>query len=226
MGIKIIIYTNKPGRIIGRGGKNINEITESLKKKFNLENPQVDVKSIQNPNLDAKIVAKQIASAIEMGYNYKKIGNLTMKRVMDSGAIGAEIVIAGKMGGNKGMTAKFLDGYLKHCGNPAKELVDKGFEEANTKPGKVGVQVKIMREFEDITGDRRRTKEARVVQLEIAEVLEKTEDKPDEEVLLEEIIGKEKPAEAVEKPKKRARKPKDAAPAKPEESGEKLKKEE
>ena len=99
LGVKIIIYTNKPGRIIGRGGKNINEITEVIKEKFGLENPQIDVKAIRNPNLDAKIVAKQIASALEKGYNYKKIGNLSMKRVMDAGAIGVEIIISGRLGG-------------------------------------------------------------------------------------------------------------------------------
>ncbi len=73
LGIKIIIYTNKPGRIIGRGRKNINEMTEAIKNRFDLENPQLDVKSIRNPDLDARIVAKQIASALEKGYNYKKI---------------------------------------------------------------------------------------------------------------------------------------------------------
>ena len=153
LGIKIVIYTNKPGRIIGRGGKNINEITDALKLRFGLENPQVDIKSIRNPNLDAKIVAKQIASALERGYNYKKIGNLTLKRIMDSGAIGAEIIISGKLGGGKGVMSKFIDGYIKHSGQPAKELVDYGFEEANTKPGKIGIQVKIMKEFRDITGN-------------------------------------------------------------------------
>ena len=152
LGIKIIIYTNKPGRIIGRGGKNINEITEAVKQRFGLENPQLDVKTIRNPNLDAKIVAKQIASAIERGYNHRKIGNLTIKRIMGAGAIGAQIVISGKVGGGKAMTSKFVEGYLKHCGQPAKDLVNVGFEEALVKLGKIGVKVKIMTKFMDITG--------------------------------------------------------------------------
>jgi len=154
LGIKIVIYTNKPGRIIGRGGKNINEMTEALKTRFNLENPQLDVKTIGNPNLDAKIVAKQIASALERGYNYKKIGNLTVKRVMQSGAIGVQIVIAGKLGGGKGLTSKFTEGYVKYAGHPVDELVDEGFEEAQTRPGKIGVRVKILKEFIDITGEK------------------------------------------------------------------------
>ncbi len=161
LGVKIIIYTNKPGRIIGRGGKNINEITEMIKIKFGFENPQIDVKGIRDPNLDPRIVAKQIASALERGYNFKKIGNLSMKRVMEAGAIGVEIVISGRLGGGggKSMQGKFIAGYLKRCGHPSKELVDYGFEEAITKPGKIGIKVRIMKEFMDISGEIRKTME-------------------------------------------------------------------
>jgi predicted RNA-binding protein YlqC (UPF0109 family) len=65
MGIKILIHTNKPGRIIGRSGRNINEMTDAIRGRFGLENPQLDVKIIRNPDLDARIVAKQIASSRE-----------------------------------------------------------------------------------------------------------------------------------------------------------------
>jgi small subunit ribosomal protein S3 len=145
LGVKVVIHTDRPGRIIGVGGRKINEMTDRLKEEFKLENPQVDVKSIEKPDLDAKIVAKKITSALERGYNYKKIGNIMLKRVMGAGAIGTEIVISGKLGGSKGRTGKFTDGYLKHCGQPAKDLVDHGFYEANTRPGKIGVQVSIMK---------------------------------------------------------------------------------
>lgn len=153
LGVKVVIYTDRPGRIIGAGGRKINELTDKLKEEFKLENPQIDVKSIDKVDLDAKIVAKRITSALERGYNYKKIGNIMMKRVMDAGAIGVEIVIAGKLGGSKGRTGKFTEGYLKHCGQPAKDLVDYGFEEANTRPGKIGVQVRIMKSTPVIAED-------------------------------------------------------------------------
>ena len=153
LGVKIVIHTDRPGRIIGAGGRKINELTDRLKEEFKLENPQVDVKSIENPDVDAKIVAKRITSALERGYNYKKIGNIMLKRVMDAGAIGVEIIIAGKLGGSKGRRGKFTDGYLKHCGQPAKELVDYGFSEANTKPGKIGVQVRVMKSVPLIATD-------------------------------------------------------------------------
>jgi small subunit ribosomal protein S3 len=205
LGIKIVIHTNKPGRIIGRGGQNINEMTEAIKKHFNLENPQLDVKKIENPNLDASIVAKQIASALEKGFNYKKIGNLTVKRVMDSGAMGVQIVISGKLGGGKGAVAKFIKGYLKHSGDTREKLVDEGFEEALTKPGKIGVKVMIMKEFRDITGRIRNITEMKHISEDLA--------KPLTEVLAE------VPDEDIEKPKEekkaKARKPsKKAAPKK------------
>jgi small subunit ribosomal protein S3 len=153
-----VIYTDRPGRIIGSGGKKINEMTETLKTKFNLENPQIDVKSIGNPDLDARIVAKKITTALESGYNYKKIGNVMLKRIMDAGAIGAEIIISGKLGGSKGRMGKFVSGYLKHCGEPSKEFVDYGFHEANTRPGKIGVKVKIMKEMPKIVEEKTKEK--------------------------------------------------------------------
>jgi small subunit ribosomal protein S3 len=134
-------------------------MTDKLKEVFKLENPQIDVKSIDRPDLDATIIAKKIASTLERGFNYKKIGNIMMKRVMDAGAVGVEIVIAGKLGGSKGRTGKFIAGYLKHCGDPARKLVEYGFEEADTKPGKIGVKVKIMKSVPVIATDREPKKE-------------------------------------------------------------------
>jgi len=146
LGIKIIIYTDEPGRIIGSGGRKINELTDMLKAKFKLENPQIDVKTVSNPYLDARLVAKKIVFALEKGYNYKKVGNVVLEKIMKSGAVGAEIIISGKLGGSKARTAKFISGYIQHSGKPAEDLVDSAFEEAMTKPGKIGVKVRIMKE--------------------------------------------------------------------------------
>jgi small subunit ribosomal protein S3 len=208
LGIKILIHTNKPGRIIGRSGRNINEMTDAIRARFGLENPQLDVKIIRNPDLDARIVAKQIASSIERGFNYKKIGNLTIKRIMDAGAVGAEIIISGKFGTGKGMTSKFVEGYLKHCGQPAKDLVDYGFEEANTRPGKIGIQVKIMRYFMDIDGElksKRPEKETVQKGEEIAEELEsaEAEQAPVEEAPEKKSKPKKEAKKKVKKPEKK-----------------------
>ncbi|MEM7816121.1 MAG: 30S ribosomal protein S3 [Candidatus Aenigmatarchaeota archaeon] len=210
LGIKIIIYTNKPGRIIGRSGRTINEMTEAIKQKFGLENPQLDVKMIRNPDLDAKLVAKHIASSLEKGFNYKKIGNVMIKRIMDAGAVGAEIIISGKFGTGKAMTSKFTEGYLKHCGQPSKELVDYGFEEANTKPGKIGVKVKIMKYFMDIDGELKTTRpEKTEIEQKGEEILEELEKEAEKN---EEAVHKEKPikTEITEKDEQKKKKVKKA----------------
>ncbi|MCX6814068.1 MAG: 30S ribosomal protein S3 [Candidatus Aenigmarchaeota archaeon] len=200
LGIKILIHTNKPGRIIGRSGRNINEMTDAIRQKFGLENPQLDVKIIRNPDLDARIVAKQIASSIERGFNHKKIGNLTIKRIMDAGAVGAEIIISGKFGKGKGMTSKFVEGYLKHCGQPAKDLVDYGFEEANTKPGKIGIKVKIMRYFMDIDGELKTKRPEKEIEQKGEEIVEQLENAEAEQAPAQESPEeKEKPKKARKK---------------------------
>ncbi len=130
--------------MIGRGGEKIKAITEYLREHFKLDNPQLDVKEVRDPDLDAQIIARQIASSLERGLNYKRVANMTIKRVMDSGAVGIQIRISGKLGGEKSRTDKFMQGYLQHSGETADRLVSKGKAEALLKPGKVGIQVKIM----------------------------------------------------------------------------------
>lgn len=144
--MRITVYAHRPGLIIGRGGKNIDKITKILKEKFGFENPQLDIQEIENPDLDAHIIAKQISSAIERGLHYKRIANLTLQRVMDAGAAGVAIRISGKIGGEMGRTEKFSAGYLKYAGEPADTMVDKAYATAHVKLGTIGIQVRIMKE--------------------------------------------------------------------------------
>lgn len=144
---KITVFVNKPGLVIGRGGKNIDMMVEVLKEKFGLENPQLDVREVDAPALDAMIVAREIATGVERGLNYKRVANLTLQKVMGSGAVGISIRMAGKLGGAKSRFEKFSSGYMKHAGETAETLVKTGAATALTKPGIVGIKVKIMTEF-------------------------------------------------------------------------------
>ena len=146
LAMRIIVYAHKPGLIVGRGGKNIDNIIQVLKDQFGLENPQLDVQEIENPDLDPHIVSKQIAGAIERGMNYKKIVNMAIQRIMDSGAVGVGIRISGKMGGAMSRTEKFSSGYLKYAGEPAETMVKSAFAKAQVKLGTIGIQVRIMLE--------------------------------------------------------------------------------
>ena len=141
---RIVLYTTTPGLIIGSGGERIKDTMETLKKEFKIENPQIDVQKIDNPDIDPDIVAQTIASSIESGVNFKKLGNYYVQRIMDSGAIGCEIVMSGKVSGQRSRRERFIAGYLKKCGEPSKRDVVKGFALANPKLGNIGVTVKIM----------------------------------------------------------------------------------
>lgn len=218
LGLKVVIWTNKPGKVIGRGGKTINEMTDALKEEFDLENLQLDVKTIENADLDPKIVAKQISSALVKGYNPKKIGNLTLKRIMGAGAIGAQIIISGCLGGSKSRSMKFTEGFLKYCGQPAKELVADGFEVAKTRRSTIGVKVSIMKEFRDISGKpivsaKARQGKKEPVAEEAAQVDEKEEmgmveeaEEKDREKEASKRATKKKPAKKKEPEKKVTRK--------------------
>lgn len=146
LGTRIIVYVHKPGLVIGRSGRVVNELTEELKEKFKIENPLIDVKDVEQPFLDANIVAKRIARALERGINYKKVCNYYLDQVMQAGAIGVNIVVAGKLGGSeRSRFQKFRAGFVAHSGDYAEKYVDRGTAQAMLKPGIVGVEVKIMK---------------------------------------------------------------------------------
>jgi small subunit ribosomal protein S3 len=146
LSIRITVYAHKPGIIIGRGGKNIDSIIETLKEKFGFENPQLDVQEVAVPDLDSFIISKWIASAIERGLNYKRVVNLALERVMGAGAVGVAIRVSGKIGGDMSRTEKFSSGYLKYSGDLAETAVKKAYAQANVKLGIIGIQVRILTE--------------------------------------------------------------------------------
>jgi len=144
IGTRIIIYTVTPGLVIGSGGDKIREVSIQLKEKFGIENPQIDVQKISNPDMDPKIVAQSIAASLESGVSVKRLGNFYLERIMRSGALGCEIVIAGKLSGDRARTERFVAGYLKKCGETAVQDVIKGFAVALPQAGNIGITVKIM----------------------------------------------------------------------------------
>lgn len=146
IGDKVIIYASRPGLVVGRKGENIKKLTQTLKKRFNLENPQIEISEVENPNLDAQIVAERIASTLERFgiQKFKAIGHKTMTDVMGSGALGIEILISGKVPSQRAKTWRFYNGYLKKCGNIAQQAVKRAQAVAVLKTGEIGIQVAIM----------------------------------------------------------------------------------
>jgi len=153
MGTQIVLKAEKPGMVIGKGGQNIREITQTLEDEFDLEDPQVDVQEVEEPDLNAQIVADRLANALERGWYFRKAGHTTLERIMEAGALGAEIVLSGKVTGARGRVEKFSDGYIKHNGEPAEEIVDRGKGVAVMQLGTIGVNVKIIPPGSDLPDD-------------------------------------------------------------------------
>ncbi|RME77645.1 30S ribosomal protein S3 [Candidatus Woesearchaeota archaeon] len=146
LGEKIIIYASRPGLIVGRGGENIKRLTKELKENFDLENPQIEIAEVENPDLDAAVVAEKIANSLEKfgSQRFKGIGYRVMTDSMNAGAMGIEILISGKIPSSRAKTWRFYMGYLKKSGDIALTGVDTHYSEAHLKTGTVGIQVRIM----------------------------------------------------------------------------------
>ena len=145
IGEKIIISTHKPGLVIGRKGEKIMELTEILRKKFKFESPHIEIEEIGQPELDAQIIADEIAMSLEKfgPIKFKVIAYKTLQRIVHAGARGVEIRLNGKLPSSRAKSWRFAQGYLKKVGDTAK-VVDKAQAIAQTKPGVVGVKVSIL----------------------------------------------------------------------------------
>lgn len=142
---RIAINVRRPGMVVGKKGAAIKELTEVLQKEYGIENPQIEVIEVMNPTLDARLVAEKIGRQIELRGNVKQVMRFTLNDVMNAGAIGVEIRIAGKVVG-KGGKAKTLAvraGYLKKSGEQVKK-VDVGRYTAYLKAGAIGITVKLV----------------------------------------------------------------------------------
>src|SRR3989344_4785233 len=118
VGEKIVVSTSKPGLIIGRRGEKIEELTRVLKKRFKLDNPHIEIREITDPNLDAQLVADEIAILLERkgSLKFKVIAYKMLEAIKRSGALGAEIVLSGKLPSERAKSWRFSQGYLKKTG--------------------------------------------------------------------------------------------------------------
>ena len=130
LGTMVIVYAERPGMVIGRGGKTVRAI--------------VEVKEVDVPELNARIMASKIANMLQRGMHFRRVAYSTIRRIMGAGAQGVEVTISGKIRGSRSAVAKFTEGYIKKCGEPATRFVEEGFATAPLKPGVLGIVVRIM----------------------------------------------------------------------------------
>ncbi len=142
---RITLEVTNPARIIGKKGRLINELTDTIKQEFKIENPQISVIEVREPFLEPRMVAKRAAKYIEMGKKVRAVLHYLLREVIRAGALGAEIVAAGKIGA-KGARAKSLRvvaGYIPKAGEPAR-LIRVAHLAANTRSGVIGILVRIV----------------------------------------------------------------------------------
>ncbi len=145
VGEKIIIATARPGIVIGRRGEKIDELTRVIKKRFRFDNPHIEIREIREPLLDAQLVADEIALGLERdgSMRFKVIAYKMLQEIVKAGALGVEIVLAGKLPSERARSWRFSHGYLKKTGDPAK-VVDRAMSQAVTIAGVVGIKVSIL----------------------------------------------------------------------------------
>lgn len=144
LGAHIVIYVMRPGIVIGRGGETIRKLATILEEKFGLPNPQISVAEIEIPELNAHVVASRVTSALKRGVHFRRAGYWALNQVMEAGALGAEVIISGKLRTDRARYEKFRAGYIPKSGDPARRYIRKAELHAQLKPGIFGVKVRII----------------------------------------------------------------------------------
>ncbi|MEM1538683.1 MAG: 30S ribosomal protein S3 [Candidatus Nezhaarchaeales archaeon] len=144
MGTHITIYAERPGLVIGRHGATVRDLAEKLEKEFGLERPQIGVVGISSPELNAKVMAIRVAKALERGIHFRRAAFAALSQVMDAGALGAEVIIRGKLRTERTRYEKLRAGLLLKAGQISLEGVDEAVSHAYLRQGKVGVKFRIL----------------------------------------------------------------------------------
>jgi small subunit ribosomal protein S3 len=142
---RITVYVLSPGKVIGRAGSTINTLTETIRTRFNVENPQINVMEVENKMLEPMLVARDIAEKFERGLNARKVIQNALRIIIENGALGAEVIASGKLAakGARGKTIRKSIGYIPKAGNVT-ELVREAAATSYPKYGAIGVKVRIV----------------------------------------------------------------------------------
>lgn len=180
IGTRINILVERPGMVIGKGGSKIKELTENIQNKFNVDNPQIEIQEAgASAPLNAQIMAEKLAEALERGWHFRRAGHSTVRRIINAGAKGCQIIIAGKLTGSRHRTEKFTEGHVKYCGDIVKKIMDEGFATAKLKAGVLGVKVRIMKPDAKLPDEIKfKTREKEEVEIEKKAVEKEPETKP------------------------------------------------
>jgi small subunit ribosomal protein S3 len=194
IGTKITLFVSRPGIVIGRRGIGIRSLTENIESKFKLQNPQISVLEIETPELIPQVMCNRIAHNVRRGTAFRRASLWALNSIMNAGALGAEISVAGKLRSERAHHEKHRAGIVLKSGETAKRVVREATSDVLLKMGLYGIKVKIA------------IKDAIPPEVEIKEDIQKeTDAKPIEktisspEVEIKEDIQKETDAKPIEK---------------------------
>jgi len=142
-GTKITLYVTRPGIVIGRKGVGIKRLTEKVESDYGFKNPQISVEEIPKAELSPSVMCNRMASHIERGTAFRRATMWTMNQIMESGALGVQITISGKLRGDRSAFEKHTQGVLPRAGEYAKNIVSQDIVHVKTPMGLIGIRIRI-----------------------------------------------------------------------------------
>jgi len=143
VGARLTVYVTRPGLAIGRKGVGIKELMSKIEQNFGLQNPQISVLEISNPELNPQIMCNRIAQLIERGTAFRRASMWSLNTIMSAGALGVEVVISGKLRTERAHFEKHTIGIVPKSGDDANKIVKTGITHVLTKMGLMGIQLRI-----------------------------------------------------------------------------------
>ena len=143
VGTTLKVYVARPGLAIGRRGTGIRDLTDKVGARFKLANPQIAVTEVENPELNARIMAARIAQIASRGTAFRRAAMWSVNNIMNAGAAGVEISVAGKLRSDRSHGEKYRAGVVPKSGETAARSVSQATTDVLLKLGLFGIQVKI-----------------------------------------------------------------------------------
>jgi len=143
VGTRITLYVTRPGLVIGRKGMGIKDLTDKLEKQFGLSNPQISVLEVEIPELNPRIIANRVSQMITRGTAFRRASLWALNTIMNAGALGAEIVISGKLRSERSHFEKYTIGIVPKSGETANRIVKEAVAHVLLKMGLYGIRIKI-----------------------------------------------------------------------------------
>merc|ERR1712036_95387 len=144
---EVIIIATRPSQILGEKTRRIRELTAIVNKRWGHEQGQIDlyVERVANRGLSAVAQAESLRYKLMAGLPVRRAAYGVVRFVMESGAKGCEVIVSGKIRGQRAKAMKFNDGMMIHSGNPVKEYVDTAVRHVQLRQGMLGIKVKILK---------------------------------------------------------------------------------